>query len=107
MKNYFVNLLILFSFICFSQQQGPIISQKLETPEKIIKQYIQKRTQTWIEGQWKVENNNYIWMSGHWVQKRIGYHFINGKWMQKENGWAWLNGYWEAVSIKKWKILYS
>ena len=107
MKNQLINLLILYSFICFSQQEGPIISQKLEAPETTTKQYIQKRSQIWIEGQWKVENNNYIWVSGHWVCKRMGYHFINGQWQQKENGWVWTDGYWELIPIRKWKNLYS
>ena len=63
MKNYFFSLLIYSVFICFSQQEGPIILQKLENPEEITKQYIQKRSQIWIEGQWKIENNKYVWVS--------------------------------------------
>ena len=83
------------------------MSKTIKNPETSTKQYIQKRSKAWIDGQWKLENGNYIWKSGHWVQKRVGYQFINGYWIQKENGWTWVDGYWEKISIKKWKNLYS
>ena len=107
MSKYFFTLLFFPFLICLSQQEGPIISQKLENPEIINRQHIQKRSKIWIEPQWKFDNGNYIWVSGHWAQKRVGYQFINGYWIKKEDGWSWVDGYWEKISIKKWRNLYS
>jgi len=107
MKKKLFNLLILSTFYCYSQYEGPIVSNKLDPPEISNKNYLQKRSQTWIKGQWKVENNHYTWVSGHWVPKRLGFHFINGYWLEIKNGWVWMEGYWEQMPIKKWKTLYS
>ena len=90
-----------------AQNIGPTLANKLENPEKIVKQSIQKRALTWIDGQWKIENNEYIWVSGHWETKKIGYVFINGKWTKKSKGWTWTEGYWKKVDINKWLSLYA
>ena len=66
--------------ISTAQNQGPVLAEKLEIPEEIVKQTLQKRSLMWIEGQWEIENNQYIWVSGHWATKKIGYVFVNGKW---------------------------
>jgi hypothetical protein len=107
MKKKIFNLLLVSTFFCFGQKEGPIVLNKLDNPEPIKKITIQKRSQTWIEGQWNVDNNNYKWVTGHWVPKRVGYRFINGLWIEKGNGWVWRDGYWETVPIKKWKLMYS
>ena len=75
----------MFTTIVFSQQEGPTISKKLETPKETIKQILKKRASIWIDGQWKVENNQYIWKKGHWEAKRVGYVFVNGNWKKKSN----------------------
>ena len=51
--------IIVLSSISISnaQNQGPVLAQKLEAPETIVKQTLQKRALIWIDGQWKVENN--------------------------------------------------
>ena len=46
--------------ISTAQNQGPVLAQKLETPEKIVKQTLQDRALIWIDGQWKIENNQYF-----------------------------------------------
>ena len=107
MKNYIFKLLICYTFSFLGQQEGPVLPNKLVTPQDVVEQFIKKRSYTWIDGQWKIDGNKYVWIDGHWVPKRIGYHYINGKWIKKDNGWAWLDGYWEPISIKKWKTLYS
>ena len=34
---------------------GPVLAEKLEAPEQIVKQTLQKRALIWIDGQWKIE----------------------------------------------------
>ena len=70
MKN--LNLIIAAGIIVLSsmtisnaQTQGPILAEKLDAPEKLVKQTLQKRALIWIDGQWKVESGEYIWVSGH------------------------------------------
>ena len=103
-----VGIIVLFATsISNAQNQGPILAEKLEIPEKIVKQHIKKRSAIWIDGQWKVENNQYIWVSGHWEAKKIGYVFVNGTWTKDSQGWVWTDGYWKQIPIKKWKLLYA
>ena len=103
-----VGIIVLFATsISNAQNQGPILAEKLEMPEKIVKQHIKKRSAMWIEGQWKVENNQYIWVSGHWEAKKIGYVFVNGTWTKGSQGWIWTDGYWKQIPIKTWKLLYA
>jgi len=90
-----------------AQNIGPILSDKLDAPETIVKQNLQKRTLTWIDGQWKIENNQYKWVSGHWTNKKMGYVFINGKWKESAKGWAWKEGYWKKIELSKWMTLYA
>ena len=56
MKN--LNLIIAAGIIVLSsmtisnaQTQGPILAEKLDAPEKLVKQTIQKRALIWIAGQ--------------------------------------------------------
>jgi|TARA_B100001113_G_C20561216_1_gene384816 hypothetical protein len=112
MKNFTqffaVGIIVLCSIsISNAQNQGPVLAEKLEMPEKIVKQHIKKRSAIWIEGQWKVENNQYIWVSGHWEAKKFGYVFVNGTWTKGPQGWVWTEGYWQQIPIKKWKLLYA
>ncbi len=101
--------IIVLSSISISnaQNQGPVLAQKLEAPETIVKQTLQKRALIWIDGQWKVENNQYIWVSGHWENKKVGYVFINGKWTKNSKGWVWTDGYWKQIDINKWISLHA
>ena len=112
MKNFnqiiAAGIIVLSSMtISNAQNQGPVLAEKLESPEKIVKQTLQKRSLTWIEGQWKVENNQYIWVSGHWATKKIGYVFVNGKWTKNSKGWMWTEGYWKQIALNKWMNLYA
>ena len=103
-----IGIIVLSSMtISNAQNQGPVLAEKLEVPEQIVKQTLQKRAYIWIDGQWKIENNEYIWVSGHWETKKIGYVFINGKWTKKSKGWTWTEGYWKKVDINKWLSLYA
>tara|TARA_B100000427_G_scaffold301024_1_gene283911 strand:- start:329 stop:712 length:384 start_codon:yes stop_codon:yes gene_type:complete len=101
--------IIVLSTIAISnaQNQGPILAEKLEAPEQLIKQTLQKRALIWIDGQWEVTNNEYIWKSGHWENKKIGYVFINGKWSKGSKGWVWTEGYWKKIDLNKWMNLYA
>ena len=112
MKNF--NLIVAVGIIVLSsmtisnaQNQGPIVAEKLEVPENIIKQTMQKRALIWIDGQWKIENNQYIWMKGHWEAQKVGYVFVNGTWSKKSKGWVWTEGYWKKINIHKWMSLYA
>ena len=112
MKNFtqiaVIGIIVLCAVsISTAQNQGPVLAEKLEIPEKIVKQTLQKRSLMWIEGQWKVENNQYIWVSGHWATKKIGYVFVNGKWNQNSKGWMWTEGYWKQIELNKWMNLYA
>ena len=75
------------------------MAEKLEKPEKIVKQTLQKRALIWIDGQWKIEDNQYSWVSGHWETKKIGYIFINGEWDKTSKVWVWKEGYWKKIDI--------
>ena len=101
--------IIVLSSITISnaQNQGPILAEKLEAPETIVKQTLQKRAFIWIDGQWEVQNGEHVWVSGHWENKKIGYVFINGQWTKKSKGWTWTNGYWKKININKWLNLYA
>ena len=101
--------IIVLSSISISnaQNQGPVLAQKLEAPETIVKQTLQKRALFWIDGQWKIDNNKYVWVSGHWETKKIGYVFVNGQWSENNRGWTWTEGYWKAIDLNKWMILYA
>ena len=90
-----------------AQTQGPILAEKLDAPEKLVKQTLLKRALIWIDGQWKVESGEYIWVSGHWETKKIGYVFVNGKWTKKSKGWVWTDGYWKKIDLNKWMNLYA
>ena len=112
MNNFTITVMIGIIVLCSmsistAQNQGPVLAEKLEIPEKIVKQTLQKRSLMWIEGQWKVENNQYIWVSGHWATKKIGYVFVNGKWSQNSKGWMWTEGYWKQIELNKWMNLYA
>ena len=103
-----IGIIVLSSMtISNAQNQGPVLAEKLEVPEQIVKQTLQKRAYIWIDGQWKIENNEQIWVTGHWETKKIGYVFINGKWTKKSKGWTWTEGYWKKVDINKWLSLYA
>ena len=54
-----------------AQNISPILANKLDAPEPFVKQSLQKRALTWIDGQWKIENDKYIWVSGNWTNKKI------------------------------------
>ena len=78
MKNFnqivAIGIIVLSSMtISTAQNQGPVLAEKLEMPEKLVKQTLQKRALIWIDGQWKIENNQYNWISAHWEAKKIGY----------------------------------
>ena len=109
----FNQILIVFiialssSTISKAQNVGPILVNKLDAPEQLAKQGIQKRALTWIDGQWKVENDKYIWVSGHWTNKKMGYVFINGTWDKSSRGWAWEEGYWKKINMSKWMNIYA
>ena len=90
-----------------AQNVGPILANKLDAPEQLAKQSIQKRALTWIDGQWEIKNDKYIWVSGHWANKKIGYVFINGVWEKSSKGWRWKEGYWKQVSMNTWTNLYA
>jgi hypothetical protein len=112
MKNFTqtvaIGIIVLGSMtISNAQTQGPILAEKLEMPEKLVKQTLQKRSLIWIDGQWKVEDNKYIWVSGHWETKRIGYVFIDGKWKKTSKGWIWTDGYWKKIDLNKWMTLFA
>ena len=112
MKNFTqfvaIGIIVLSTMsILNAQNQGPVLAEKLEMPEKIVKQTLQKRALTWIEGQWKIENNTYIWVSGHWENKKIGYVFINGKWEKNSKGWIWTEGYWKKIELNKWMNIHG
>ena len=96
-----------FMSISNAQTQGPILAEKLEMPEQIVKQTLQKRALIWIDGQWQIEDNQYIWVSGHWENKKIGYIFINGEWKKTSEGWTWKEGFWKKIDINKWMTLYA
>ena len=108
MKKIIITTLILFFFnINLMKAEGPLVKQKLIAPTKEKKQTLQKRTLTWIEGQWEIVNNKYEWIPAHWTKKRIGYVFVSGKWIEKNNGWRWKEGYWKKISLNKWMSLYN
>jgi|TARA_B100000614_G_C14346091_1_gene410975 hypothetical protein len=112
MKNFtqiaVIGIIVLCAVsISTAQNTGPVLAEKLEAPEQIVKQTLQKRALIWIDGQWKIENNQYIWVSGHWETKKIGYIFINGKWEQTSKGWVWEEGYWKKIDFNKWMSLYA
>ena len=112
MKNFTqlvaVGIIVLSTItISNAQNQGPILAEKLEAPEQLIKQTLQKRALIWIDGQWEVKNNEYIWKSGHWENKKIGNVFINGKWSKGSKGWVWTEGYWKKINVNKWMNLYA
>ena len=112
MKNFTqffaIGIIVLCSIsISNAQNQGPVLAEKLEMPEKVVKQNIKKRALIWIDGQWKIENNQYIWVSGHWKAKKIGYIFVNGQWNKKSKGWTWTEGYWKKIELNKWMKLYA
>jgi hypothetical protein len=90
-----------------AQNISPILANKLDAPEPFVKQSLQKRALTWIDGQWKIENDKYIWVSGNWAKKKIGYVFINGEWEKSSKGWTWKEGYWKQVSMNTWMNLYA
>ena len=103
-----VGIIVLSTItITNAQNQGPILAEKLEAPEQLIKQTLQKRALIWINGQWEVKNDEYIWKSGHWENKKIGYVFINGKWSKGSKGWVWTEGYWKKIDVNKWMNLYA
>ena len=103
-----IGIIVLCSVsISNAQNKGPVLTDKLELPEKINTQHIQDSSRIWIRGQWKVENNKYIWVSGHWENKKVGYVFVNGKWKRKFTGWVWTEGYWKKVDLTKWIHLYG
>ena len=103
-----IGIIVLSSMtISNAQNQGPVLAEKLETPEKIVKQTLQKRALIWIDGQWKIDNNKYVWVSGHWKTKKIGYVFVNGQWSENNRGWTWTEGYWKTIDLNKWMILYA
>ena len=103
-----IGIIVLSSMtISNAQTQGPILAQKLDAPEKLVKQTLQKRALIWIDGQWTVESGEYIWVSGHWENKKIGYVFVNGQWTKKSKGWVWTDGYWKKIDLNKWMNLYS
>ena len=103
-----VGIIVLSSItISNAQTEGPILAEKLEAPEIIVKQTLQKRAYIWIDGQWEVQNDKYIWVSGHWETKKIGYVFVSGKWTKKSKGWTWTNGYWKKIDMNKWLNLYA
>ena len=112
MKNFnqilAIGIIVLGSLtISTAQNQGPVLAEKLDAPEQLVKQTLQKRALTWIEGQWEIQNNQYIWVSGHWKTKKIGYVFINGKWDKSSKGWTWTEGYWKQIDMHKWMNLYA
>tara|TARA_B110000014_G_C19804405_1_gene417754 strand:- start:263 stop:601 length:339 start_codon:yes stop_codon:yes gene_type:complete len=112
MKNFnqiiAVGIIVLSSMsISNAQNQGPVVAQKLEAPEKIVKQTLKKRALIWIDGQWKIESNQYIWVSGHWENKKIGYVFVNGKWTKNSKGWTWTEGHWKKIDMNQWMNLYA
>ena len=100
-------IVLSFMSISIAQNQGPVLAEKLEMPEKLVKQTLQKRALIWIDGQWKIENNQYIWVSGHWATKKIGYVFVNGQWNESNRGWTWTEGHWKTIDLNKWMILYA
>lgn len=103
-----IGTIVLSSMIISNAQtKGPILASKLETPENVVKQNIKKRSQIWVNGQWKVENNKYVWVSGHWKSKKVGYIYVDGKWSKSSNGWSWTEGYWKQIPLKKWMNLYA
>ena len=106
-KSTILVLFLMFTTIVFSQKEGPTISKKLETPKETITQILKKRASIWIDGQWKVENNQYVWEKGHWEAKRVGYVFINGNWKKKSNGWVWKEGYWKEINLEQWIKIYG
>ena len=112
MKNFYqlvaIGIIVLCSIsITTAQNQGPALAEKLEEPETKIKQNLKKRALTWIEGQWKIENNKYIWVSGHWTAKKVGYVFVDGKWKKKSQGWVWTEGYWKEIDLDQWIKIYG
>ena len=69
MKNFTqlvaVGIIVLSTItISNAQNQGPILAEKLEAPEQLIKQTLQKRALIWIDGQWETINNKYKWKAG-------------------------------------------
>ena len=103
-----IGIIVLSSMtISSAQNQGPVLAEKLDAPELIVKQTLQKRAVIWIDGQWKVENNQYVWVSGHWEAKKVGYVFVSGEWTKKSSGWAWTEGYWKKINMKKWMNIYA
>ena len=88
-----------------ASSNGPVLKEKLENPEKNVRQTLQKRAFIWIEGQWEIINNTYQWKSGHWEEKRVGYVFVNGLWEKTGKGWSWKEGYWKKIDISKWYSL--
>ena len=112
MKNFYQIVAIGITVLCSisistAQNQGPVLAEKLEMPEEIVKQTLQKRALIWIDGQWKIEGNKYIWVSGHWENKKIGYVFVNGNWDKSSKGWTWTDGYWKEIELTKWMNLYA
>ena len=92
--------------ITTATNSGPVLAEKLEAPVE-VKQTLQKRALTWIEGQWSIENNQYVWTVGHWEVKRAGYVFISGEWNKTSKGWTWTEGYWKQIDMHKWMNLYA
>ena len=108
MKYLIIILFALFiSNNLFSQPEGPLLKEKLISPELVKKQTVIKRSFVWIDSQWNFEKDSYKWISGHWLLKKPGYVFINGYWNKKSNGWTWTNGYWKKIDMHKWRKLYS
>jgi hypothetical protein len=100
-------IVLVATTISQAQNIGPILANKLDAPEQLTKQSVEKRALTWIDGQWKIENDKYIWVSGNWANKKIGYVFINGAWEKSSKGWTWKEGHWKQVSMSKWMNIYA
>ena len=107
MKKILLIIIIILINTPIAKAEGPFMQEKLSPPEKNIVQTLQKRSLTWIEGQWITVDGNYNWQTGHWTEKKIGYVFINGKWSKSNKGWQWQDGYWKKININKWITLYS
>lgn len=52
----------------------------------------------WVEGEWIVENNNYVWKPGYWaLPPRAGEIWIKGHWAREKGGSYWIPGHWRKV----------
>tara|TARA_B100000427_G_scaffold324620_1_gene330066 strand:- start:436 stop:759 length:324 start_codon:yes stop_codon:yes gene_type:complete len=107
MKQFLLIIIIILINTPIAKAEGPFLQEKLSPPEKNITQTLQKRSLTWIEGQWVTVDNKYKWKPGHWTSKKIGHVFINGKWSKSNKGWQWKDGYWKKININTWINLYS